>query len=397
MKAKHSILFVSHDGSRTGAPLVLLNIIREYKKISSRDFKILIINDGPLASEFQSLGKTFIWFRSGKKHNNFLLNFVSAFFKVFVSTWNKLWILYNLRNSALIFYNTITNGHIHKKLKWINAKSVCYVHEMDISIRKLTNPEILSFVITNTDLFIVVSVAVKNDLVVRHKIEAEKIRVVYPSVEVTEREKADYISFAQEFKKRHGLQADHVVIGVVGTSEWRKGFDLFFPMISVYRNLFPEDRIFFVWKGYRAKNDSSFFDLYDIEKSGVIDSVAVLPHGNDNIECIAMFDVHLLLSREDSYPLVMLEAASLGIPTIGFENAGGVPEFVEDDCGFIVPYGNLLELARKTHCLVKNKDLNSKYGAAARKKVHERHTSQIMTRQIYSLVESLLSHLNQNR
>ncbi|MDH6063711.1 hypothetical protein, partial [Umezakia ovalisporum] len=38
---------------------------------------------------------------------------------------------------------------------------------------------------------------------------------------------------------------------------------------------------------------------------------------------------------------VCLEAASLGKPILCFDKAGGEPEFVEDDCGFIVPYLDL--------------------------------------------------------
>ena len=41
--------------------------------------------------------------------------------------------------------------------------------------------------------------------------------------------------------------------------------------------------------------------------------------------------------EEDPYTLVCLEAAALEKPYVCFEGAGGSPEFVEEDCGFVVP------------------------------------------------------------
>jgi glycosyltransferase involved in cell wall biosynthesis len=46
----------------------------------------------------------------------------------------------------------------------------------------------------------------------------------------------------------------------------------------------------------------------------------------------------LLTSKEDPYPLVVLEAALQKVPTIAFSQAGGAPEFIGDDGGSVVDY-----------------------------------------------------------
>jgi glycosyltransferase involved in cell wall biosynthesis len=56
------------------------------------------------------------------------------------------------------------------------------------------------------------------------------------------------------------------------------------------------------------------------------------------------------LSREDPFPLVCLEAAATGKPVLCFDRGGGMPEFVRDDAGCVVPY---LDLGAMAKCIVK--------------------------------------------
>jgi glycosyltransferase involved in cell wall biosynthesis len=85
-------------------------------------------------------------------------------------------------------------------------------------------------------------------------------------------------------------------------------------------------------------------------------------------------DVFLLSSREDPFPLVCLEAAQLGLPVICFEKAGGMPEFVEQDAGFVVPFEDTQSAAAKIRILINQRNLCYSLGQNARQKVLSRHT-----------------------
>ena len=58
-------------------------------------------------------------------------------------------------------------------------------------------------------------------------------------------------------------------------------------------------------------------------------------------------DVFLLSSREDPFPLVCLEAADCGLPVLCFADAGGMPLFVQEDAGAVVPYLDVDEMANQ--------------------------------------------------
>ena len=55
------VLFISHDASRTGAPLVLLNFLKWFKVNTAIPFLVLLKIDGEMEPEFQELGPTFVW------------------------------------------------------------------------------------------------------------------------------------------------------------------------------------------------------------------------------------------------------------------------------------------------------------------------------------------------
>jgi glycosyltransferase involved in cell wall biosynthesis len=369
------ILFVCHVASMSGAPLLLLEIIKSFKKQSKIPFSILIIKDGILMNQFKSLGKTYLWNCKLREPSGNLFN---RSLNVCIKTKQKiyrLYILFRIRNTSLVFLNTMSNGHIQKALLFLKCKFICYVHELEAAIHIVSNKETLKVITENTNLFIACSNAVKENLITNHNIKKENIKVLNTSLTEVLRNKKDYSHFINSFKSINKIPADATIAGVAGTNEWRKGFDLFFPLINIYFNMFPDSNIYFVWKGFTA-NPSSFFDFYDYKKNNNNHRIFLLPHASDGIDTIACFDIHLLLSREDPYPLVVLEAASFGIPTICFSEAGGTPEFIEEDCGYCLPYGDLMQMAIKLRDLVQDTDLRNKMGLKAQEKVKARHASE---------------------
>jgi glycosyltransferase involved in cell wall biosynthesis len=77
-------------------------------------------------------------------------------------------------------------------------------------------------------------------------------------------------------------------------------------------------------------------------------------------------DVFMLSSREDTYPLVVVEAASLGVPTIYFDQSGGIYDFIDAQSGIRVDYldvqamANAIEQLKNDPVLLKQFALNVK-------------------------------------
>ncbi len=102
------------------------------------------------------------------------------------------------------------------------------------------------------------------------------------------------------------------------------------------------------------------------------------------------FDVFLLSSREDPYPLVVLEAALLQKPIICFESAGGAPELVESDAGMVVGYLDVVAASEAIITLVKDPVLRKQKGLNASQKVLSRHDTNHSIQKVLTIIEDCM-------
>jgi glycosyltransferase involved in cell wall biosynthesis len=193
-----------------------------------------------------------------------------------------------------------------------------------------------------------------------------------------------------EFLQQLGLSEDSLLVGGAGSVHWRKGADLFIQLARVVRNRMPSAPIFFVWIG--GPTEGLYFRQvsHDIAQMGLDKSVRFLGEVPDPADYIAAMDVFALTSREDPFPLVCLEAAALSKPIVCFDGAGGAKEFVEDDCGFIVPYLDIHAMAKRIGALLNMPDLRKQFGARAAEKVTERHDVEVTAPRILEIVQRFL-------
>src|SRR5690606_23667406 len=96
----------------------------------------------------------------------------------------------------------------------------------------------------------------------------------------------------------------------------------------------------------------------------------------DPMPWFAMADVFALTSREDPYPLVCLENATLGTPIVTYRN-GGMPELLEaagpEAALGIIDYLDVGAMATRIIELLTSEDLSKKAGTQLRDRVMAVH------------------------
>ena len=83
-----------------------------------------------------------------------------------------------------------------------------------------------------------------------------------------------------------------------------------------------------------------------------------------------VYNVFLLTSKEDPFPLVCLEAAALKKPVICFKRSGGMNEFIEQGGGVSVDYGSVEQLAAAIVDLKNDKNRLEEMSKAAAVSAH---------------------------
>jgi Glycosyltransferase len=89
-----------------------------------------------------------------------------------------------------------------------------------------------------------------------------------------------------------------------------------------------------------------------------------------------------LTSREDPFPLVVLEACDYELPIICFDNSGGMPAYVKNGPGFVVPFEDVGKMAEVVSTLLEDENLRLSVGKTARTRLHTSHVSEIAVPQI---------------
>jgi glycosyltransferase involved in cell wall biosynthesis len=360
------ILFVSHDACRGGAQVVLLNIISWFKKHTFADIRILCLNDGELLPLFRELGDTRVLreLRGKKMAEDDAVR--------------------NLRDfcggsPTLIYCNSVASGRGYGLLGALNAPIITHFHELEMSVRRYAN-DYIGDVLKYSGHFIAISDAVRENLVRNHGVDEAIISTVYSSISPD-----DSIDVADDEKKRKirnrlGLESDKFLVFGCGLGMvFRKGADLFIEVARILRNGGYEN-FHFYWIGDLDRNERD--DRYGLwadhltamKKEGLDKYVTFLGLKDEPRKYMQAGDVFLLSSREEPVGLVGLEAAECGLPVICFAQAGGMPDFVGTDAGYIVKYEDVKSMAEKVVVLMGDEVLRQGLGARAREKVLSRFT-----------------------
>ena len=131
-----------------------------------------------------------------------------------------------------------------------------------------------------------------------------------------------------------------------GTVHWRKGTDIFIQLVRTIYKLEPKCNIKFVWVGKSSFKENVIIQE-DLRKLGLQEYVTFPGEVDNPTEYFKDFDVFVMTSREDPFPLVCIEVGQLGKPIVSFDKATGINEFLANGGGFVVPYLDIEEMALK--------------------------------------------------
>jgi glycosyltransferase involved in cell wall biosynthesis len=265
----------------------------------------------------------------------------------------------------------------------LSVPVLTHVHELEYFFRTLASPA-LSDLLAKTRHFIACSDVVKENLIREHGIAPGKVETVHESIPVDQVRAGRTRQQVFEELKIPGNGA--LIIGG-GSHSWRKGADLF---VQLARTLCRQrSDVYFAWIGGISREIIEI--EHDVRLAGLAEKVHLTGVVSKTADYSAAADLFVLTSREDPYPLVCLEAAALGKPIVCFADGGGMPEFVEEDCGIVVPYLDITAMADCIVSLLNSPDRRTTMGAAARRKVTQRHDVSVAAPRILELIERNLA------
>lgn len=311
-----TILFVSHSAALGGAQKSLVEVVRWVKEHTSARVRVLVLDGGPLLGEFEELGGTIqlpkIPGGSAASKVRFIEEFCGG-------------------KPDLVYVNSLVSASATDLIGRVGAPVVTHVHELEAAVAKYSGSEDARGLIDLSARLIAPSQAVREHLVEEYGVAPEDCTVVsgpIPALEISEGG-ARAGEAKAEARRDLGLPADgFVVVGCGVHSAFRKGADFFIDVALALRRRIAEGWHFYWvgdldpadwhpergrWDEYRRRVASERLDGHLTFLGTRVDPRRYMQAG----------EVFVLTSREDPFPLAMLEAAQCGLPIVCFDGSGG--------------------------------------------------------------------------
>lgn len=391
MSREPAILFVGHDAYRAGAQIALLRLLQWLRsRLPARPI-VLLKRGGNLLDEYRAIAPTYLLPAPDSSRS------VSQYARVLTRHILRMGSSRPRVPSALaripvglIYVNSVASLDMLPVLRTIwRCPVICHVHELEMGIRGTIGSNGLHEALAHIDAFVAVSQAVTDNLCLNHRVPRQAVHTIYGILPdpASRPRSTDNASTRQ----RLGIPSEAFVVGGCGTLDWRKAPDVFVQIARQLVSTRSDLLTHFVWVG----GDHSGFSVdalrHDVERLGLGTRIHFLGSIGDVLAYFAAFDTFLLTSREDPFPLVCLEAASLGIPIVCFAKAGGMPEFVGTEAGFVVPYLDVPAAATSLASLADLPELRLRLGQRAQQKAAAHHVDTI-AKDILQLIESNFQH-----
>lgn len=379
--SKTKILFIGNEAKRTGAPIMMLHFLRWLKENTDIEGTILLRRGGELEPDYQAIYPTYVWKRALPEGVKSFGDFAKALVDVVRNWVVQNWVKTKFKNSETIYANTFASVDLIKELDF-NAPAILHVHELEAVLEGFLSQKKYQNFKKHINLYVCASEATRKHLCKRIEISVQQTALCYEFITVPQPD----IEQSKAIKRQLNIPENAFIVGGSGALGWRKGSDLFVQL--AVQVILKQPNSYFIWVG--GGNADELQKLNDdCRKAGIADKIVFTGVKANPADYYALFDVFVLTSREDPFPLVCLENAALGKPIICFEKAGGMPEFVAEDCGYIVPYLNVATMTQAVLELIEAPEKIKQIGNIAQQKIINNHTSDKTAPQLYKILNDL--------
>jgi len=359
MFKNETILLVSHSGSRTGAPLIILKIAKELCKIREINLITVVIGGGELVKEFGRYSHVVVTkdkFGGDKQENSTLQSEI-------------------IRNGISVIIANSAESHKFLDSTYFKGKpTFMLIHEIaDHYPRDVWKN---MFDTTNHIVFPSKYVSQKSlaklaGTVSKHT-HIESTSVIPQGLLTDNFGLSKYNINRKYIRKELRISDNAVVVLGCGVMDFRKGIDLFFD--TAKQTIASNNNVIFLWLGgnsNQSDNDDLLYWKKKVTSKGILENIKFVNAVSDPEPYFQASDIFLLTSRSDPFPCVVHEAMSCKLPIVYMNEATGSEELIGSEFGIPVTYEDVGQLSNAVIELASNNELRISIGDSAQNYVRK--------------------------
>ena len=336
-----TIVFIVHDSTITGAPILAWNCIRRMKE----DFNVVVLlirGSGPVKPALQAEAAALITLP-----DEFVPHYAEA-----SSVAQRLVAEYA---PEFVIANTSETREFGVAFEKAGVPVVALIHEFSASVRP---PGCLHELLTTASHIVFsADIVARSFLADYDYLPGRPVKVlpqgrcalpVVASARENDTARLDAIP----------SEGRCLVIGV-GTITPRKGVDAFIAVAAAAKRLGSKATLTFIWIGKSFDFDIGHKDLLEeqIDRSGLRGEILFPGEFEDLAPVYERADMYFLSSRLDPLPNTAIDAAFSGLPVVCFDGASGIADMWSEDQALkelVVPYLDIEAAARTIVVLADN-------------------------------------------
>ena len=377
-QSKRRVVFVSHEATRTGAPKIILNILKHFKEACDIQCETVLQSGGHLATEFEEHSIVDCFNVESKNREEIRKRTARV---VNREKNNK---------PVLAICNSMESRQVAAAFSSHGVPCVSLVHELPSSYSE----EDYHFVFEASRKVVFPAHAVRDSADAKTPLPPGKSVVLSQGLldphfgtGIT-RDRA-YAQIRQELS----IPSNAFIVLGCGTLDLRKGIDHY---AAIARQVAAANQsntpIHFVWvgEGPRWCHSIHHYVQLDLKKSKARNLVHFVGERQNVEPYFVGSDAFLMTSRVDPFPCVIHEAMATSLPIITFANSGGTTEAIDNGAGIIVPYADYERAANVIQTLAEQPESANDLRVRALQRVHSRYRFVEYGEKLIDLSESVI-------
>jgi glycosyltransferase involved in cell wall biosynthesis len=350
---KPVIVFASHEATRTGAPLILLSLVRHFARSGNYELFVFCDRPGPLLDAFAEHAHVI----DRSRHDVFELS----------PTIVELLAAFGSR-PLLAYCNTSVVNRYAIEFKRFGLPVITLVHEIAGRYAESEFREIYAA----SDRVVFPAEFARKAAHRQAVLPTGKALVIPQGLLDENFATGDRDEARRAVLKELQLPENTFLVLGCGTIDLRKGIDLFVDLAEKVAGSSDGAGIHFAWLG-TGYGEASLWLQSDIAARGLANRVHLLGERDAPAPFFMAANVFVLPSREDPFPCVVQEAMVSETPVIAFAEAGGAPEALEGGCGVVVPYGDIDSMADAVLGLFRDPEAAGRMAKLAKQRVSTKY------------------------
>lgn len=325
---RDTVLVMSHEASRTGAPILAWNLVEELQK--RYNVVVLLRRGGPIEQAFCKSSAAVVCLP-----DVFPIQQTEAVVDRLMSVYSPIYAI----------ANSVETRYFVPDIEKMGVPVVALVHEFS----SYTWPfgTLNSLFETASQIVFSARVVAENAVKDYRSLEVRDFKILQqgpsklpPSTNPSTTNAAEKVDLKGLWPKDG---KDSLLVVGIGTIQIRKGLEFFISAAAIVHRAMPNRQVRFAWVGDCGPSEQFYLGFLkeQVERSGLTDTFVFIGEVEDLQPIYDQASIYFLSSRLDPLPNVAIDSVLKGIPVVCFDQASGMAEILAENADtreLVVPY-----------------------------------------------------------